>query len=65
MANTVCPICNNTNECMMNNPESKNCWCYSEQFPEKIFDLIPAESLGKHCICKGCLDQFVQHMKGK
>ncbi|MDA3129211.1 cysteine-rich CWC family protein [Aliibacillus thermotolerans] len=56
MANVICPICHHANHCEAG--ENKQCWCTEEEFPKKIFDLVPEESLYKHCICKNCLTEF-------
>nr|WP_090977053.1 cysteine-rich CWC family protein [Paenibacillus sp. CF384] len=49
-----CPICRKRNNCEGNHA----CWCSSEEFPEGIFELVPAEQLNKSCICMECLNKF-------
>jgi hypothetical protein len=58
VANKICPICGEENNCMARKVETGHCWCDSEEFPQEIFELIPPESRKKHCICKKCLDKF-------
>ncbi|MGE7625199.1 cysteine-rich CWC family protein [Viridibacillus sp. NPDC096237] len=54
-----CPVCGEENKCMAGGEEKNTCWCYMEEgFPKGIFDLVPQESKGKHCICKKCVDTY-------
>jgi hypothetical protein len=55
-----CPICNEDNNCCNSTDKSLGiCWCNGEFFPKAIFELVPDEQLRKSCICKRCLDDFV------
>lgn len=59
MANKYCPLCGEENKCMAGKVEHGNCWCDQEGgFPKGIFELVPPESGGKHCICKNCVDKY-------
>lgn len=57
MANKYCPICGEENGCMAGAKDG-HCWCNNETFPSGVFELVPAESQKKHCICKNCLDKY-------
>ncbi|MBI0579056.1 cysteine-rich CWC family protein [Neobacillus cucumis] len=63
MSNKYCPICGEENKCMSGSGEHGNCWCDLEVFPNEILELVPAESLRKHCICKNCLDKYKEDHK--
>ncbi|MDR6999792.1 cysteine-rich CWC family protein [Neobacillus niacini] len=63
MSNKYCPICGEENQCMTGAGEHGNCWCDSKTFPNEILELVPAESIRKHCICKKCLDQYKEEHK--
>ncbi|XEC94196.1 cysteine-rich CWC family protein [Paenibacillus tarimensis] len=54
-----CPICKKDNQCG-NIAGHPTCWCSKARFPEAIFELVPPDQRGKACICKDCLDRFVQ-----
>lgn len=56
--NKYCPICGEENNCMAETAEHGKCWCNQEKFPSGLFELVPAESIRKHCICKKCLDKY-------
>jgi hypothetical protein len=63
LINKFCPICGEENECMTGSGENDNCWCGTEKFPNEIFELVPAESKRRHCICKKCLSKFKEEQK--
>lgn len=63
MTNKYCPICGEENKCMAGDAEHGKCWCDKEAFPKGIFELVPEESLRKHCICKKCLEKFREKEK--
>ncbi|SDY05294.1 Cysteine-rich CWC [Evansella caseinilytica] len=54
-----CPICGKKNHCGYGG----DCWCNGEVFPAEIFRLVPAEHLGKSCICKACLAWFKESQR--
>ncbi|MBM7567298.1 cysteine-rich CWC family protein [Paenibacillus sacheonensis] len=56
-----CPVCGNRNACA----GSLDCWCAKEKFPKSVFAEIPAELLGKACVCKQCLVRFKQERRGR
>jgi hypothetical protein len=54
-----CPICGGGNQCgNLLGKEEGACWCSKEQFPKRLFELVPEELLGAACICKSCLSRF-------
>jgi hypothetical protein len=63
LANKYCPLCGEENKCMGGSTEEGDCWCNKQSFPNEIFDLLPVESLRKHCICLQCLKKFKEEME--
>ncbi|MCR8657501.1 cysteine-rich CWC family protein [Paenibacillus endoradicis] len=54
-----CPICSNDNKCgNLSSARNTKCWCSKEMFSKEIFEMIPADQLGKSSICKDCLDKY-------
>jgi len=61
MTTDNCPICGEENKCLVGTVEQSNCWCNNAgRFPNGVFELVPEESQGKHCICKKCVDLYKQ-----
>lgn len=61
LINKYCPLCGKQNECMVG---QGHCWCFNEGgFPPGIFELVPSESKGKHCICKKCVSKYREEGK--
>ncbi|WP_279326059.1 cysteine-rich CWC family protein [Bacillus sp. FJAT-47783] len=59
LENKYCPICGEENKCMAGTQEQWNCWCGKQgTFPKGIFEFVPTESNGKHCICENCVNTF-------
>ncbi|WP_018923546.1 cysteine-rich CWC family protein [Salsuginibacillus kocurii] len=58
MANIYCPLCGNENKCQARTVEYGQCWCNRVEFPRGIFELVPAESKNKHCICEKCVEAY-------
>jgi hypothetical protein len=48
---------------MTGSGKNDTCWCSAEKFPNEIFELVPAESKRRHCICKKCLSTFKKEQK--
>jgi Cysteine-rich CWC len=48
---------------MTGSGKNDTCWCSTEKFPNEIFELVPAESNRRHCICKKCLVTFKKEQK--
>lgn len=46
---------------MSGSGEHGNCWCDREEFPREIFEIVPDESIRKHCICQSCLRKFKEN----
>ncbi|MEH7119136.1 cysteine-rich CWC family protein [Neobacillus vireti] len=63
LANKYCPLCGEENKCMTGSTEEGGCWCTKPSFPNEIFELLPVESLRKHCICLQCLNKFKEEME--
>ncbi|WP_280771988.1 cysteine-rich CWC family protein [Salipaludibacillus daqingensis] len=58
MANFLCPLCGEENKCKTGRGKLNNCWCDKEEFPLGIFEFVPKESRGKHCICQKCVIKY-------
>lgn len=52
----ICPICGKTNNCQHG---QGGCWCDKVKFPKELLDMIPEESKGKACVCKSCLEKYL------
>tara|TARA_R110002012_G_scaffold73455_1_gene187172 strand:+ start:247 stop:621 length:375 start_codon:yes stop_codon:yes gene_type:complete len=35
-----------------------SCWCFVQQVPQALIDLVPSSSQHKHCICQRCVNEF-------
>ena len=62
----VCPLCGEDNGCSYaaGRPHSE-CWCNHAEFPEGVFDRIPAEQRRKSCICQRCLETYKNQTEQK
>jgi hypothetical protein len=43
---------------MAADPDAKECWCESVEFPDELLAQIPGDAVRKNCICQECLNQF-------
>tara|TARA_R110002049_G_scaffold81989_11_gene208671 strand:+ start:3047 stop:3265 length:219 start_codon:yes stop_codon:yes gene_type:complete len=51
----TCPLCAGDNACAMAAGQpGEACWCATVALDPAALAAIPAESVGKHCICAGC-----------
>jgi len=55
---TLCPICGETNNCVMELEKSTGqkhepCWCFSVEFPRSLLNKLPEGAEG--CICNQCV----------
>ncbi|MBQ0721495.1 MAG: cysteine-rich CWC family protein [Gammaproteobacteria bacterium] len=59
MNKTNCPLCRQANHCGQEKNQTQ-CWCKAEdiQFPAQLIQQLPADQVGKSCICKACLLAF-------
>lgn len=53
---TLCPLCQLTNHCGVNNEEP--CWCTQTKVPEKLIEQVPEHLQNKACICQQCINKF-------
>ncbi|MFC7440452.1 cysteine-rich CWC family protein [Laceyella putida] len=58
----TCPICGKGNGCNLAGQPIGSCWCSRERFPAGLLALVPTDQRGKACICKACLDRFIQRI---
>jgi len=51
----TCPLCGGENQCAMAAGETgKACWCQAVTIDASALANIPAESIGKRCLCPAC-----------
>ncbi|WP_337032543.1 cysteine-rich CWC family protein [Paenibacillus illinoisensis] len=62
----LCPLCGDANGCSYaaGRPHSE-CWCNHAEFPEGVFERIPAEQRRKSCICQRCLESYTDQAEHK
>jgi len=56
MIDSLCPICNNKNNCMAHS--EKTCWCLKVKVPQELLELVPEEKKCKVCICLSCIEAY-------
>lgn len=56
-----CPLCNEPNHCKANSDEP--CWCSTVTIPQELRDRIPASYKGKACICRKCVESYLEEQK--
>lgn len=62
MNQDLCPICKKANNCKAEE-KNEDCWCFHEEIPKGIFELLPKESIKKQCICKKCVETYKVQQK--
>lgn len=51
----TCPLCGEDNRCAMaDGREVTECWCKDVSISAEVLAAIPAEAVGKYCICAAC-----------
>jgi len=58
MMNKQCPFCKKDNNCMVD--KATSCWCFTTKVPEELIALVPKNQDKKSCICKKCIESFLQ-----
>jgi hypothetical protein len=53
---TICPLCHQSNGCMMDTGE--RCWCMDVTIPQGLIDLVPPELQRQSCICRSCIEKY-------
>lgn len=56
-----CPFCKGDNNCKVFEP--KSCWCMTTKVPEELRKLVPDDLKMKSCICKNCVESFLENEK--
>ncbi len=56
MDTTLCPLCKQSNGCMMHTGE--HCWCLDVTVPQGLIDLVPQELQRRACICRTCIEKY-------
>lgn len=57
----LCPFCKEDNNCKVSEP--KSCWCMTTKVPQKLRELVPINLKMKSCICKNCVESFIENEK--
>jgi hypothetical protein len=58
--NGICPLCGKENNCAMaTGADPHSCWCMSLKVPEELLERIPKEIRGKACVCKECVEKYL------
>ncbi len=51
----TCPLCGGDNHCAMASGQvPERCWCVSLEIDPAVLQRLPAEAVGKVCICRAC-----------
>ncbi|WP_306416477.1 MULTISPECIES: cysteine-rich CWC family protein [Paenibacillus] len=57
----ICPLCGNDNQCAYQaGRPPQECWCMNISVPKALLEKIPSELRRKACVCKRCVQQFLQ-----
>ncbi|MDO5521994.1 MAG: cysteine-rich CWC family protein [bacterium] len=60
----ICPICGKENGCAFQRGLSHDkCWCEEVKVPHGLLDQVPEELKRKACICRNCIEQFIQEQE--
>ena len=60
-----CPLCGGENACAIAaGKPATQCWCQSVNISDFALQKIPAESVGKRCLCYTCSQLTVDHHHG-
>ncbi len=53
----TCPLCGGDNRCAMASGEDPaNCWCVEIAIDPAVLQRLPAQAVGKVCICRACAE---------
>ncbi|MCB1699350.1 MAG: cysteine-rich CWC family protein [Pseudomonadales bacterium] len=51
----TCPVCGQDNQCaVMAGRPADTCWCAGTAISPEALAAVPADSIGKRCLCPGC-----------
>ncbi len=57
-----CPLCGNSNACVLASGDSdadvQRCWCFHEHIPADALERVPTSARDEVCICVRCLQQL-------
>ncbi|MBE6049007.1 MAG: hypothetical protein E7213_11535 [Clostridium sp.] len=57
----ICPICGKPNNCAFEKGKiHEGCWCEKISVPKELMQKVPKEFIGKACICKDCVMEFIK-----
>jgi hypothetical protein len=61
-----CPLCHRANACaIVANEDPLTCWCMSTKVPEELLKRIPEAQRGMSCVCKHCVDEYLNSKTSK
>lgn len=64
MSATICPFCQQANQCAVNTiSETNPCWCQVKDVPAALIALLPENSKNKQCICFTCIESYQTNPK--
>ncbi|MBP0725368.1 cysteine-rich CWC family protein [Bacillus sp. RG28] len=52
----ICPNCGQDNNCQHG---QGGCWCETVKVSRHLLELVPEDKMGKVCICKSCIEKFM------
>ncbi len=58
----LCPICQQNNACgNLQSATVASCWCHDTElsFPKELLDTLPSDMRNKACICRRCVQAFL------
>jgi len=53
----ICPLCGKDNNCQHG---QGGCWCDTVKVSKKVMDLVPEDKRGKACICRDCIEKYME-----
>jgi hypothetical protein len=58
----TCPLCGGDNQCAMASGKApESCWCVSVEIAPTVLQRLPADAIGKVCICGACVGADREH----
>ncbi len=61
----ICPLCGGKNGCAVAGGEDPySCWCMTTDVPEALLEMVPEEVKGKSCVCKKCVEKYLNEKQG-
>jgi hypothetical protein len=59
----TCPLCGGDNQCAIaSGSDPRDCWCREAAIDTAVLARLPAEAVGKVCICPACAGTGGEHV---